>query len=114
MKKEPIIMKMITVIVDNSDADSICYALTDAGFSFTKMATTGGFLRSGNTTLLIGVEDEKMEAAIDVIRSKSYRHKEMASIGYGVNPAMPGSYPVDITVGGSTLFVTDVVRFEKF
>jgi len=107
-------MKMITVIVDNSDADSICHGLSDAGFSFTKMATTGGFLQSGNTTLLMGVEDDRMEEAIDVIRSKSFRHKEMATINYGVNPAMASSYPADITVGGAILFVTDVVRFEKF
>lgn len=107
-------MKMITVIVDNSDSDSICHALTDAGFSFTKMATTGGFLRSGNTTLLMGVEDERVDEAIEVIRSKSFRHKEMGNVRYGVNPAMPAPYPVDITVGGAILFVTDVVRYEKF
>lgn len=107
-------MKMITVIVDNADTDTICHALTEAGFAFTKMATTGGFLRSGNATLLIGVEDEKLEDAIGVIREKSYRHKEMGTVGYGLNPGMPSSYPVDITVGGAILFVTDVVRFEKF
>ena len=107
-------MKMITVIVDNSDADSICHGLSDAGFSFTKMATTGGFLRAGNTTLLMGVEDDRMEDAIEVIKSKSYRHKEMGSINYGVNPAMLSSYPAEITVGGAILFVTDVVRFERF
>ena len=107
-------MKMITVIVDNSDADSICHGLSDAGFSFTKMATTGGFLRSGNTTLLMGVEDERMEEAIEVIRSKSFRHKEIGAIRYSANPTMPPSYPVDITVGGAILFVTDVVRFERF
>lgn len=107
-------MKMITVIVDNSDADSICHALTDKGFSFTKMATTGGFLRSGNTTLLMGVEDDMLEAAIDVIRTKSYRHKELGSIAGGINPTMPGMYSAEMTVGGAILFVTDVVRFERF
>jgi len=107
-------MKMITVIVDNNDADIICYALTDAGFSFTKMATTGGFLRSGNTTLLMGVEDERVDEAIEVIRSKSFRHKEMVTLSYGLTPGMPAAYPIDITVGGAIVFVTDVLRFEKF
>ena len=50
-------MKMITAIINNNDSDAVCSGLRDGGFYFTKMSTTGGFLRSGNTTLLMGTED---------------------------------------------------------
>ena len=49
-------MKMITAIVNKKDAGSVCDALMQEGFFFTKMATTGGFLKAGNTTLLIGTD----------------------------------------------------------
>ena len=58
-------MKMITAIVNKRDADSVCDALTSHNFMFTKMATTGGFLRSGNMTLLIGTEDDKVKKAVE-------------------------------------------------
>lgn len=54
-------MKMITAIINKRDADCVCDALTQENFMFTKMATTGGFLRSGNTTLLIGTDDERVK-----------------------------------------------------
>ena len=57
-------MKMITAIINKRDADSVCDALTQENFMFTKMATTGGFLRSGNTTLLIGTDDDRVKAAV--------------------------------------------------
>ena len=62
-------MKMITAIINKEDTGSVCRALTEAGFSFTKLATTGGFLMSGNTTLLIGVEDDKVDAILQAVRA---------------------------------------------
>ena len=61
-------MKMITAIVNKKDAGSVCDALTKAGYFFTKMATTGGFLKAGNTTLLIGTDNDKVTAAVEIIR----------------------------------------------
>mgnify|MGYP000103611176 FL=1 len=70
-------MKMITAIVNKKDAGSVCDALMQEGFFFTKMATTGGFLKAGNTTLLIGTEDDKVKAAIEIIRKNwmNYWHR---------------------------------------
>ena len=53
-------MKMITAIINKKDAGKVCSALIDGGFYFTKTATSGGFLTIGNTTLIIGVEDDKV------------------------------------------------------
>ena len=106
-------MKMITAIINKEDTGSVCRALTEAGFSFTKRATTGGFLMSGNTTLLIGTDDDKVDAVIETMRGKCCRRTEIvpATASYGM--AMANSYPLEVTVGGSILFVTDVERFEK-
>lgn len=106
-------MKMLTAIVNKEDTGSVCRALTENGISFTKLATTGGFLMSGNTTLLIGVEDDKVDHVIDCIRDKCCRRSEIvpATASYGM--AMANSYPLEVTVGGAIIFVTDVVRFEK-
>ena len=106
-------MKMFTAIINKEDTGSVCRALTEAGISFTKLATTGGFLMSGNTTLLIGTDDDKVDAVIETMRGKCCRRTEIvpATASYGM--AMANSYPLEVTVGGSILFVTDVERFEK-
>lgn len=63
-------MKMIIVIVKDSDAEEVTQALTAKDFRVTRIASTGGFLRSGVVTLLIGVNDERVEAGIQVIREQ--------------------------------------------
>lgn len=61
-------MKMIIAILRDSDTDTVSHALITAGFRATRVASTGGFLRRGSTTLMIGLEDEKVEQAIQIIR----------------------------------------------
>jgi uncharacterized protein YaaQ len=63
-------MKMIIVIIKDSDAEQVTQALTASAFRVTRIASTGGFLRSGVVTLLIGVDDEHVEAGIQVIRDR--------------------------------------------
>lgn len=104
-------MKMITAIVNKKDAQEVCQSLTEAGFFFTKTSTTGGFLSTGNTTLMIGTEDQLVEKAIDVIRHHCSRRVE--SIAPTAKVASSVSYPTEVTVGGATLFVTPVEHFEK-
>ncbi len=101
-------MKMITAIVNKEDANAVCNALTKGGFSVTKLSTTGGFLMAGNMTLLIGTDDEKVDKCIELIASCSKQRKEVvpstASYGIGVTTA----YPLEVTVGGATVFVTRI------
>ncbi|MDD2954850.1 MAG: cyclic-di-AMP receptor [Oscillospiraceae bacterium] len=106
-------MKLILAIVSSDDSSVVSAALTKAGFSVTKLATTGGFLMSGNTTFLIGTEDEKVEEVIEVIGRHSKKRKQMvpSSASYGVG--MYTSFPVEVTVGGATIFVMNVEQFKK-
>ena len=106
-------MKMITAIVNKKDAGEVCDALAEERFVFTKMATTGGFLKAGNTTLLIGTEDDKVEQVLLIIRKHcAQRMEPMPSV---VNAGMPafGYYKTEVFVGGATVFVSSVERFEK-
>ena len=76
------------------------------------MASTGGFLTAGNTTLMIGTEDEKVAQALDVIRANCSRRVE--KISSNVQLAVPSTaYPTEVSVGGATVFVTEVAQFEK-
>lgn len=106
-------MKLITAIVNKEDSGAVCNALTKSGFSVTRLSTTGGFLMAGNMTLLIGTDDEKVDGCIEIIASCSKQRVEVvpstASYGIGVTTA----YPLEVTVGGATVFVTNVERFEK-
>ncbi|HMQ31329.1 MAG TPA: cyclic-di-AMP receptor [Chloroflexaceae bacterium] len=61
-------MKLIVFVTDDAHADSSVDALVEQGFRVTRLATTGGFLRRGNTTLLVGVEDSQVERAYDLVR----------------------------------------------
>lgn len=112
-KKGTIFMKLIFAIVSNDDSNSVSRALTKANFSVTKLATTGGFLLSGNTTFIIGTEDEKVDEVIKIIEQYSRKRKQVvpSSASYGVG--LYTTYPVEVQVGGATIFVTNVERFEK-
>lgn len=107
-------MKMITAIVNHDDTSSVLGHLTKAGFSVTKLATTGGFLLAGNTTLLIGTDDERVPEALSIIEEYSKKRTQLVPpIGTSADGAIM-SIPIEVTVGGATVFVTNVERFEKF
>jgi uncharacterized protein YaaQ len=67
-------MKLIIAIIKDEDNDSVSRALTKNKFRVTFIASTGGFLRSGRSTLLIGVDDKQVETALDVIRKNCKKH----------------------------------------
>ena len=108
-------MKLVIAVVQDQDASLLMDTLVDRGFRATKLATTGGFLRQGNTTLLIGVDDGQVDAVVDAVRStcRSRTHL-IPSIPEVGRPA--DSYvgqPVEVPVGGATIFVLNIDRFEK-
>jgi uncharacterized protein YaaQ len=108
-------VKLVIAVVQGEDATQTVQALSSAGISVTKMASSGGFLLQGNATLLIGVDDDKVEEAIGLIRDNCReRSQYMTPMPPMVEPGeffMP--YPVEVQVGGATIFVVDVERFEK-
>ena len=107
-------MKLILAIVNDEDANKVLSELNRANFSVTKLATTGGFLRAGNVTMIIGTDEDKVDDAIKIISEKSHRRKQIATspMPIGATGAYT-PYPIEIEVGGATIFVMDVERFEK-
>lgn len=109
-------MKLIIAIVQDEDSSRLLSKLMQAGFSVTKLATTGGFLKAGNTTLLLGVEDTKTEEAIHLIESVCKSRKQMTSAPSALTGITHGeytTYPVEVTVGGATLFILSIEQFLK-
>ena len=106
-------MKLVLAIVSYEDSGRVSAALTKDGFAVTKLATTGGFLKSGNTTFIVGTDDEKVDQVIDIISKQSRRRTQLVPSTTTLDIGMYSSYPVEVTVGGSTIFVLNVDRFEK-
>ncbi len=107
-------MKLIVAIINNDDANAVMSHLTEAGYSATKLTTSGGFLRSGNVTLIIGVEKSKVDDVINIIGEYSSQRKQITPVNTTyIGESMLSSMPVEITVGGATIFVLDVEQFYK-
>ena len=109
-------MKLIVAIVQDEDASRLISQLMTDGYRVTKLATTGGFLRSGNTTLLIGVEDDRLQAALAIVEKVCKSRKQIASSPSPISgtTGVYVPYPIEVTVGGATVFVLDVEQFSKF
>ena len=105
-------MKLIIAIVHDEDSNKLTDKLSKNSIPVTKLASTGGFLRAGNVTLMIGTEDDKVEDVINIIKSVCKSRKEIVAPAT-VSMATAISWPIEVTVGGATLFVLDIDRFEK-
>jgi len=107
-------MKLILAIVSSDDSARVMRSLTQAEFSVTRLATTGGFLMAGNVTLIIGVEDERVDEAIGIIRETSKsRTQAMPTISETSIRGFFDAPLMEVMVGGATIFVLPVDRFEK-
>lgn len=106
-------MKLITAIVNKDDSVAVQSGLTGHGFQVTRLATTGGFLQAGNVTFMIAVEDEKVDTAIEIIAEQSKQRKQLvpATTTYGMG--VSNNYPLEVMVGGATVFVQNIEKFEK-
>ena len=106
-------MKLITAVVNKEDSKAVNAALVSGGYTVTRLTTTGGFLLAGNITMLIGTEDEKVDECIRIIAEYSSQRTEVvpSTSSYGV--ALTTAFPLEVVVGGATVFVTNVERFEK-
>lgn len=108
-------MKLILTVVQDADAANLQNALGERGLRSTKLASTGGFLREGNTTLIVGVEDHEVgvvKAVIhDVCRERSKMLRPLPHMSE-MGPVMPND-PIEVSVGGATVFVLDVEEFAK-
>jgi len=109
-------MKLILIITQSSDADLLISNLVEKSFGATKLASTGGFLREGNATILVGVEDESVDDVMSIVKSTcKSRERLMSPTPPGMMESMGGfiPYPIKVQIGGATIFVLDIERFEK-
>ncbi len=109
-------MKMVIAIVQDKDSVRLLEELMAKDFRATKLSSSGGFLRSGNSTLLIGVEDDKKDEVIDIIKQTCCSREQLVTpvspIGStGSESFLP--FPVEVTVGGATIFVLNVEELHR-
>jgi len=108
-------MKLVMAVVQQKDHRKVTDALLESGYQFTTVASTGGLLREGNVTVLIGVEPNQVDAVIGLIQAHSKTREQLVNVFpptiEPIGTCIPS--PVKVQVGGATVFVLDVERFDK-
>ncbi len=108
-------MKLIIAIINNDDSSTVSSELTEHGFFVTKLSSTGGFLKRGNTTFLTGVDDQRVDECIQLIKENAHKRvvsepvMSAAGMGEFMTPVM-----VDVAIGGATIFVLPIEASMKF
>ena len=108
-------MKMVVAIVHNEDAGVLVDALLEHEFRATRLHSSGGFLKQSNATVMLGVEDSEVDEVISIVRENCHSRSQIVN---PMPPIMePGEffmpYPLEVEVGGATVFVLPVERFER-
>ena len=118
MEKEKYRQKMLLAVVQGDDYPDTVDELTRSGFFATVLSSTGGFLKKRSVTLMIGVEEHRVQAALDILKQCAGRRQQMTysnlsmSAG-GPNPSIP-MMPVQMSVGGVVVFVMDLEDIHKY
>jgi uncharacterized protein YaaQ len=108
-------MKMVVAIVHNEDAGVLVDALLEHEFRATRLHSSGGFLKQSNATVMLGVEDAEVDEVLGIVRESCHSRTQIVN---PMPPIMePGEffmpYPLEVEVGGATVFVLPVERFER-
>lgn len=108
-------MKLVIVVIHDEDAHTLMDALSKASYMSTKLASTGGLLKTGNTTIFIGIDDEKVTHVIEIIKQTCKTKKELSLINPPTSAMREGyvPLPIEVTVGGATIFVVDIDQYLK-
>ncbi len=107
-------MKLIVGTIQDQDAERVIENLTKQGYRVTRVATTGGFLQQGNTTLLVGVDDHQINAVVNILKKFSQRRTQYMPMATGAAPNGMALYNyVEVEVGGASIFVLDIEHFEQ-
>ena len=108
-------MKLIFAIVHNEDAGALVDALLEHEYRTTRLQSSGGFLKQSNATIIVGVEDDKVADVMAIVRETCTSRTQIVN---PMPPIMePGEfflpYPLEVEVGGATVFVLPVERSER-
>ena len=106
-------MKLILAIVSNDDSQNVTTLLTKENYSVTRLSTSGGFLRAGNTTIIIGTEPDRVDNCIEIIGRECKKRTEVVPSSASYDIGRYASFPIEVQVGGATVFVVDVEEFHK-
>lgn len=106
-------MKLVYAVVNNDDTYAVNKGLQKAGIRATKLSSTGGFLMAGNTTFMICCQNEEVDTVIEVLKSQSRKRKQYVPSSAVREFDGKSSEPVEVAIGGATIFVTDIERFEQ-
>lgn len=109
-------LKLVIAVVHNRDKNRVVDDLVRQGFKFTIIGSTGGFLREGNTTFLIGVSDDQRDALLTLIQQDCKAREQLVNV-LPPDASPVGSFvprPIKVPVGGAIAFVLDVEQFERF
>ncbi len=102
-------MKLIVAIVHRDDGDRLMEALIRAGYRATRLSSTGGFLREGSTTLLIGIDEERVPMVLDVIKGNTTSHTQRTPSFLGIRRSRPG----EVIFAAANVFVLDLPVFMR-
>jgi uncharacterized protein YaaQ len=107
-------MKLMVAIIQDYDVDGLLRAVTEIGLRATRIASLGGFLRTGNTTVLMGVDDDRVCDGLRLLHQTCRTRRER--VATDLVPELAEVYAsgiAEMTVGGGVVFVVDVSRFER-
>ena len=109
-------MKLIMAIVQDKDSNRLANEFIDANIRATKLSSTGGFLKAGNSTFIIGIDDERVTEALELIKKTCQSRKQYDSTPMSLDISLDGQvpYPVEVEVGGATAFVLPVEGFHQY
>lgn len=107
-------MKLVLAVVQDIDADAAMKSLTEAGFRVTRIATTGGFFRQGNSTLFCATQNDGVDQVITLLKATCQKRTRLHPVHLDpTEPIAMGVAYTEIPIGGATVFVFDVARFEQ-
>ena len=111
-------MKMIFAIMRSNEADHAVRRLGQSKIFVTRLSSQGGFLKQGNVTLMSGVQDDQVDQVLEIIRQECGPHQRITvNVPHAASAGNVDSYtasaPVSVELGGASVFVVDVERFEK-
>ena len=110
-------MKLIIAIIQDKDSDKLSNQFIENNIQATKLASSGSFLRAGNSTFLIGIADERVKEVLEIIKHTSKKRQKFITPPVTLNTHVEGvnnNYPRKINIGGATVFVINIEEFHQF
>lgn len=109
-------MKLVMAIIQDKDSNRLANEFIDANLRATRLPSTGGFLKAGNSTFLVGVEEARVQETLALIKKTCQSRKQYLSSSMSLDISMDGQvpYPVEVEVGGATVFVLPIDGFHQY